>query len=103
MVPRSCRGLPSWQRPAVSGMSPSGQATGPSSTCRSGCPRRGTPDLRRTTMTTLQDPAAPPVSTAAPAGTTVDEFADRVLTATLGAFDTLNVYLSDRLGWYRTM
>jgi SAM-dependent methyltransferase len=54
-------------------------------------------------MTTLQDPSAPPVSTAAPAGTTVDEFADRVLTATLGAFDTLNVYLGDRLGWYRTM
>ncbi len=54
-------------------------------------------------MTTLHDAATPAVTTAAAAGTTVDHFADRVLAATLGAFDTLNVYLGDRLGWYRMM
>ncbi|MBP2369533.1 class I SAM-dependent methyltransferase [Pseudonocardia parietis] len=36
-------------------------------------------------------------------GTGADAVAERVLTAALGAFDVLNVYLGDRLGWYRAL
>ncbi|MCV2490045.1 class I SAM-dependent methyltransferase [Geodermatophilus sp. YIM 151500] len=50
-------------------------------------------------MTMLQEPR--PASAAAEPS--ADEVADRVLAAALGAFDTLTVYLGDRLGWYRIM
>lgn len=33
----------------------------------------------------------------------VDEFAERLLAATLGAIDLLAVHLGDRLGWYRAL
>lgn len=29
--------------------------------------------------------------------------AEQIFTAALGAFDVLNIYLGDRLGWYRTL
>ncbi|MDN5919235.1 MAG: methyltransferase domain-containing protein [Pseudonocardia sp.] len=37
------------------------------------------------------------------AGTNVEDVAERIFTAALGAFDVLNIYLGDRLGWYRTL
>jgi len=36
-------------------------------------------------------------------GVTADEFAERVLAASLGAWETLSVYVGDRLGWYRSL
>jgi 2-polyprenyl-3-methyl-5-hydroxy-6-metoxy-1,4-benzoquinol methylase len=46
----------------------------------------------------------PDLSTA-PAATSpsADEVADRVFRAALGAFDTLSIYLGERLGWYQAM
>ncbi len=38
-----------------------------------------------------------------PAAVSVDELADRVFAAALGAYDILSVYLGDRLGWYDTL
>ncbi|HEX2072810.1 MAG TPA: class I SAM-dependent methyltransferase [Geodermatophilus sp.] len=49
-------------------------------------------------MTTIGEPTAPPAGTASP-----EEIADRVLSAAIGAFDTLAIYLGDRLGWYDAM
>ena len=34
---------------------------------------------------------------------TAETVAEQVFTATLGAFDVLNIYLGDRLDWYRTL
>lgn len=36
-------------------------------------------------------------------GPTAEQFADRLLTSMLGAFDCLSVYVGDRLGWYRSL
>ncbi|NLU63968.1 methyltransferase domain-containing protein [Rhodococcus sp. HNM0563] len=33
----------------------------------------------------------------------VDDFAQRILDATLGAIDVFSIYLGDRLGWYRSL
>jgi SAM-dependent methyltransferase len=47
--------------------------------------------------TTAPDPEQPGTSAS------VDEVAERILSAALGAFDILNVYLGDHLGWYRAL
>ena len=36
-------------------------------------------------------------------GPTAEAFADRLFTAGLGAFETLSVFVGDRLGWYRAL
>ncbi|MBD5786062.1 class I SAM-dependent methyltransferase [Cellulosimicrobium terreum] len=38
-----------------------------------------------------------------PGASPVDEFAERLFTATLGAIDVLSVHVGDRLGWYRAL
>lgn len=51
-------------------------------------------------MTEIAD-ATTVAETAGPA--TVEAVAERIVGATLGAFDVLNIYLGDRLDWYRTL
>ncbi|MFE5337198.1 class I SAM-dependent methyltransferase [Isoptericola sp. NPDC056573] len=59
-------------------------------------------DVTRSTGTTTTTTTATPDAT--PAETTaVEEFADRLFGATLGAIDTLAVYVGDSLGWYRAL
>ena len=36
-------------------------------------------------------------------GVTAEQFADRLLTSMLGAYECLSVYVGDRLGWYRSL
>jgi SAM-dependent methyltransferase len=40
---------------------------------------------------------------AATSGPTAEQFADRLLTSMLGAYECLSVYAGDRLGWYRSL
>src|SRR4051794_23849071 len=49
-------------------------------------------------MAVAQEPTTPPGREAS-----TDAVADQVFSAALGAFDVLNIYLGDRLGWYRTL
>src|SRR4051812_23492509 len=54
-------------------------------------------------MATLDEPAAPPLPrrpSEPPLGPSAEQIADRVFAAGLGAFDTLCIYLGERLGWY---
>ncbi len=41
--------------------------------------------------------------TAASAPPTTDEYAEKLFNANLGAFETLSVYVGDRLGWFRSL
>lgn len=57
--------------------------------------------MAETTETTVDVGAATGAEGSIPA--TADAVAERVLAATLGAFDVLTIYLGDRLGWYRAL
>lgn len=43
------------------------------------------------------------MTTSDTSGVTADEFAERLFQSALGAFETLSVYIGDRLGWYRAL
>jgi predicted O-methyltransferase YrrM len=43
------------------------------------------------------------VETAPGTGVSADDFAERILTSTLGAIEMLSMYVGDRLGWYRAL
>src|SRR4051794_8905696 len=49
-------------------------------------------------MAVAQEPTTSPGREAS-----TEAVADQVFSAALGAFDVLNIYLGDRLGWYRTL
>jgi SAM-dependent methyltransferase len=53
-------------------------------------------------MSTIADQPNPP-GVAEVGGPSVAEMEERIFSAALGALDVLNVYLGDRLGWYRAM
>ncbi|MFP5220445.1 MAG: methyltransferase domain-containing protein [Actinomycetes bacterium] len=54
-------------------------------------------------MTTTEDSSTTDVGTADSVEQQVEQLAQRLLDATLGAMDLIAIYLGDRLGWYRSL
>src|SRR4051812_4356626 len=47
--------------------------------------------------------ASEPTTTSPGQEPSTEAVADQIFSSALGAFDVLNIYLGDRLGWYRTL